>query len=217
MMRLRVHYAKTAPMRYTSNLDVHKVWERTLRRARLPLAYSQGFHPQPRIHQACPLPLGLTSLAEVIDFWLEEHLPIEEINARLEKSIPPGIELQSIQPIELDQPNLQSQVLSAHYGVTFLDPVSPSLLEERIHRLLNAAALPRERRGRKYDLRPLVEKLEIHPPKPNRQALLWMQLTARPNATGRPDEVIAELDLQDRPHRIERLALIFAPSAETPG
>lgn len=215
MMRLRVSYAKTAPMRYTSNLDVHKVWERTLRRARLPLAYSQGFHPQPRIHQACPLPLGLTSMAEVIDFWLEEHLPIEEINARLEKSIPPGIELQSIQSVELNQPNLQSQVLSAQYRVTFLDPVSPSLLDERIHCLLNAASLPRERRGREYDLRPLIEKLEIYPPEPNRQALLWMQLTALPNATGRPDEVIAEMGLQDWPNRIERLALIFAPSAET--
>ncbi len=67
MMRLRIDYAKTTAMRYTSNLDVHKSWERTLRRARLPLAYSQGFHPQPRIHQASPLPLGLISQAEVID------------------------------------------------------------------------------------------------------------------------------------------------------
>ena len=65
MERIRVYYSKTAPMRYTGNLDVHKVWEHTLRRARLPLAYSQGFHPQPRINQACPLPLGMTSRAEI--------------------------------------------------------------------------------------------------------------------------------------------------------
>ena len=59
MERLRITYSKTAALRYTSNLDMHKIWERALRRARLPLAYSQGFHPQPRLTQACPLPLGL--------------------------------------------------------------------------------------------------------------------------------------------------------------
>lgn len=49
MKRIRIHYAKTEGLRYTSNLDMQKVWERALRRAGLPLYYSQGFHPQPRI------------------------------------------------------------------------------------------------------------------------------------------------------------------------
>ncbi len=132
MMRLRIDYAKTTAMRYTSNLDIHKSWERTLRRARLPLAYSQGFHPQPRIHQASPLPLGLISQAEVIDVWLEEELPLDEIRARLIQAAPPGIEIQSIQPIELQEPNLQSQVLAAQYVVTFLDPIPLAPLEEGI-------------------------------------------------------------------------------------
>ena len=71
MERIRICYAKTEPLRYTSNLDVHKVWERLLLRARLPLAYSQGFHHQPRINQAAPLPLGFTSRVEMVDIWLE--------------------------------------------------------------------------------------------------------------------------------------------------
>jgi hypothetical protein len=58
MQRIRIQYAKTEPLRYTGNLDMHRIWERTLRRARLTIAYSQGFHPQPRLNQACPLPLG---------------------------------------------------------------------------------------------------------------------------------------------------------------
>lgn len=215
MMRLRIDYAKTAAMRYTSNLDVHKSWERTLRRARLPLAYSQGFHPQPRIHQASPLPLGLISQAEVIDIWLEEELPLDEIRARLIQAAPPGIEIQSIQPVELQEPNLQSQVLAAQYVVTFLDPIPLAPLEEGIQRLLCASSLPRERRDRKYDLRPLIEKLEILPATPDGRVQVGIQLASRPNATGRPDEVLAELGFQDYPQRIERVALVFEHPAET--
>ncbi len=214
MMRLRIDYAKTTAMRYTSNLDVHKSWERTLRRARLPLAYSQGFHPQPRIHQASPLPLGLISQAEVIDVWLEEELPLDEIRARLIEAAPPGIEIQSVQPVELQESNLQSQVLAAQYVVTFLDPIPLAPLEEGIQRLLNASSLPRERRDRKYDLRPLIEKLEILQATPDGRVQVSMQLASRPNATGRPDEVLAELEFQDYPQRIERVALVFERPAE---
>ena len=67
--RYRINYSKKEGMRYTSNLDVHKMWERTFRRAKLPLAYSQGFHPQPKIQQASPLPLGFLSDYEIVDFF----------------------------------------------------------------------------------------------------------------------------------------------------
>ena len=67
MLRVRITYTKSGGLRYTGNLDMHKIWERTMRRARLPLAYSQGFHPQPRINQASPLPLGMVSQVEMVD------------------------------------------------------------------------------------------------------------------------------------------------------
>ncbi|MBA4384294.1 MAG: hypothetical protein C0410_06130, partial [Anaerolinea sp.] len=54
MQRIRIHYFKGEDLQYIGNLDLHKVWERTFRRAQIKLAYSQGFHPQPRMHQACP-------------------------------------------------------------------------------------------------------------------------------------------------------------------
>ena len=92
MQRIRVTYARTAPLRYTGHLDMQIVWERCLRRARLPLMYSQGFHPQPRINQACPLPLGMTSQMEVTDFWLDPEVPLDEIRSMLATALPPGIE-----------------------------------------------------------------------------------------------------------------------------
>ena len=69
-MRLRVTFAKTEPMRFTSHLDLYRAWERMLRRAGFPLVFSQGYNPRPRLQLATPLPLGITSRFEIIDFWL---------------------------------------------------------------------------------------------------------------------------------------------------
>jgi len=66
-MRIRVKFAKTEPMRFTSHLDLYRAWERLLRRADVPLVFSQGYNPRPRIQLAAPLPLGITSNCEIID------------------------------------------------------------------------------------------------------------------------------------------------------
>ena len=90
-MRLRSTFSKTEAMRFTGHLDLHRTLERTMRRANLPLTYSEGFNPRPKITLASALPLGFTSEAEVVDFWLKEDLPIKEISMALVKAAPPGI------------------------------------------------------------------------------------------------------------------------------
>ncbi len=209
MERLRLTYSKTAALRYTSNLDVHKIWERSLRRARLPLAYSQGFHPQPRLTQACPLPLGLTSLAEIIDVWLETDPPLEEVSAALKPALPPGLELHSIQAVDLHEPSLPTQVTSADYIATLLDPIDLDQLVRRVAELLSAADLRREWRGKVIDLRPLVERLEILPADDLGRARLSMRLAAREGATGRAEVVLAALGYDPYDVRVERVKLYF--------
>ena len=73
-MRVRIIFSKQGALRYTGNLDLHKILERSIRRAKLPLAYSQGYHPQPKINLAAALPLGFSSRAEVMDMWLNEDV-----------------------------------------------------------------------------------------------------------------------------------------------
>jgi len=90
-MRIQVIFSKTDHMRYTSHLDVHRTWERTLRRARLPLAYSQGFNKRPKINLAAALPLGFTSSCEIVEFWLDGDPSKNEIESRLKEAAPPGI------------------------------------------------------------------------------------------------------------------------------
>ncbi len=208
MERIRISYAKTAPLRYTGNLDVHKVWERTLRRARLPLAYSQGFHPQPRLNQACPLPLGMTSRAEMIDIWLEEDLPLEQVETALARAVPPGIEPSRVEVIDLQAPKLQTQVAAADYTATLLEEVDENDLRSQVEQLLAAGSILRERRGKPYDLRPLVEDLAVEP-QPGGSLRLHMRLSAREGATGRAEEVLEALGIPANDARVERTALYF--------
>ena len=131
-------------MRFTSHLDLHRAWERTFRRASLPLAYTQGFNPRPRINLASALPLGFTSQYEVTDVWLEERLSIDSITRALGIALPPGLEISNAVEVELRAPALQSQLNSAEYTITFIEEI-PNL-QSRIDGLLNADSLPREAR-----------------------------------------------------------------------
>ena len=206
-MRIRLTFSKTEAMRYTGHLDLHSTWERTFRRACLPLAYSQGFHPQPRLNLACALPLGFTSQCEVLDAWLETDLPLAEIATSLNPALPPGLLIQDIAEVDGRGPALQTQVQSADFIITLLD--APPDLDERLVGLLSAAQILRQRRGKPYDLRPLIEKLEHLPTPAGAQQQLSTRLAAREAATGRPEELLAALDIPFEKTRVHRTGLVF--------
>lgn len=207
-MRLRITFAKTDAMRFTGHLDLHRTWERTFRRANLPLAYSQGFHPQPRINLACALPLGFTSEAEVVDIWIEEDRSIEEITRTLQQALPPGITLLNMIEVDSHVPALQTQVVASEYEVTLLD--STHALDDRLNEIVGATELPRERRGKAYNLRPLIESLERISDDRNGHPRLKMRLSAQSGATGRPEEVLSALDISPESTHIHRTRLFFA-------
>lgn len=217
MIRIRIDYAKTEPMRYTGNLDINKVLERTLRRANLPLAYSQGFHPQPRMNQALPLPLGMTSSAEILDCWLDEDLSSDEIKTRLEPALPPGIVLLSLREIDLREPKVQTLVETAEYEATVLEDIGEEALAGRIRDLLAAESLPRERRGKPYDLRLLVEHLEELASDEQGLRRFEMRLAARQGATGRADEVVSALGFEPGAVRLVRTKIhLLTPPPRPP-
>jgi radical SAM-linked protein len=206
-MRLRITFAKTEEMRYTGHLDLHRAWERIFRRAELPIAYSQGFHPQPRINLASALPLGFTSQAEVADIWLEETLPLAQVSEALIQALPPGLTLLDASDVEMSAPSLQTQVVASEYIVTLLDPVEK--LDERLKEVVNATSLPRERRGKTYDLRPLIEEVVRITDDEQGRACLKMRLAAQEGATGRPEEVLNALDVAPEAARVHRTRLYF--------
>src|SRR5690606_23094332 len=97
--RLRVTFAKEGPLRFVAHLDMMRTWERAIRRARLPLAYTQGFSPHARIALAAPLPVGVVGRRELLDLWLGEPLPTEEVAERLAAAMPPGLRIVAIEVV----------------------------------------------------------------------------------------------------------------------
>jgi radical SAM-linked protein len=204
-MRIRIAFSKTEAMRFTGHLDLHRAWERAFRRAGLPLSYSQGFHPQPKVNLACALPLGFTSECELLDAWLEAELPTPEVQATLLGALPPGIRIHNIEIIDSRAPALQTRVQSTQYWVTFLDP-QPDL-DTSLAKIWAAEALPRQRRGKPYDLRPLIEVIQRLPDSPEGLPRVTMRLAARESATGRPEEVLAELGVGIEAARVHRVLI----------
>ena len=210
LQRFRLTYARQHALRYVSHLDMQLVWERTFRRARLPLAYSQGFNPHPRLHMAAALPLGFLSRCELLDAWFDNApgplLQPGEVRALTQAAAPPGLEITLVQQVELQLPALQTQVSAAEYLAMPLDPLPEGFLQHAASDLVQAPSLPRERRGKPYDLRPLIQALEVReaPAGP----ALWMRLAAREGATGRPEEVLDALGFDPTTFRVERTALL---------
>lgn len=214
-MRVRLTFTKQGALRYTGHLDLHKILERSIRRAKLPLAYSQGYHPQPKINLAAALPLGFSSCAEVMDIWLNED--VDDVVAALQANVPPGLTILQAEHVDERAPSLQTQVIAAEYQVEITEagyarrpePVEGSGLNERIASILESESIPRERRGKKYDLRPLIKSLSSFPLREGSGLRVLMCLSAREGATGRPEEVLDVLGVAFESTKIERSRLIF--------
>ncbi|NWF64591.1 MAG: DUF2344 domain-containing protein [Chloroflexi bacterium] len=207
-MRVRITFTKQGALRYIGHLDLHRVWERAMRRADLPLSYSQGFHPQPKISLAAALPLGFSSRAEVLDVRLNESVAPEDISKRLKDNLPPDIKVTDVQEVDERLPALQTQVLSAAYDVHLTEPVDGLELKRRVEEVMKAASLIRERRGKTYDLRPLIEMMSVITQSDGKT---WLKITlsAREGATGRPEEALMVLGIAPEPAQVERTRLIF--------
>lgn len=203
-MRIRITFAKQGALRYTGHLDLHRLWERAARRAELPLAYSQGFHPQPKMAIAAALPLGFSSRCEVIDMRLEHEIPLDGLRDKLQQTLPTGIRVSNVESVDEKLPALQTQVAAAEYEVTLTEAIDGSELKRRIESVMETESIPRERRGKTYDLRPLIDELNLLS-----ECKIFMRLAAREGATGRPEEVLDMLGIAFEGTRIERTQIIF--------
>ena len=201
-MRVRLTFTKQGALRYTGHLDLHKILERSIRRAKLPLVYSQGYHPQPKLNLAAALPLGFSSRAEVMDIWLNEE--VQDVPTALQEHVPPGLTILEATPVDERAPSLQSQVVAAEYQVEITEAGYASGLTEKIASVMESESIPRVRRKKEYDLRPLIEELTQ-----TRKNQLFMRLTAREGATGRPEEVLDAMGISLEDTRIERTRLLF--------
>lgn len=162
-LRLRLRFTKTGRVRFIGHLDLVRVWERAIRRADLPLAFTEGFSPRPRMHFGLALPTTFTSSAEYLDIDLRDDVDASTATERLDSVLPEGIGVVAAAPVDPDTASLQSVVVASEYLVA--TPAPPEIVEAGIRGLLAAEALPfeLERKGRRQtiDLRPGVLEIAL--------------------------------------------------------
>jgi radical SAM-linked protein len=215
--RLRITFAKGEPIKYISHLDLMRTWERALRRAQVPLAYSEGFNPRPKISIASALPVGFTGRGEVMDVVLSRHTSPYSFAKRLKPHLPPGLEILSVEEVYLSLPSLQSQMRYAEYRVVMESEETREGMEKRVEQVLSAQSLPcrRERKGRvtEHNLRPLIDDLWVEGCEGS-ACVLGMRLQSDSQSTGRPDEVLEAMGLGDVPRSVERTRCLFGDAVK---
>jgi radical SAM-linked protein len=160
------------------------------------------------VNLAAPLPLGFTSRGEIGDFWLSEVLPLPEIQNSLENALPPGLEIFKIQEIsDLHGSKLPALVTASSY-YAFLEEVTPDLTA-KIGQLLESTSLPWSRKGKSFNLRKLIIKLEFAPENAAAANAIFMKLVHLPGATGRPEDVLNALGINHIVNLICRTKIDF--------
>jgi radical SAM-linked protein len=140
----------------------------------------------------------------VLDMRLEREISLEGLREKLQETLPTGIQVANVESVDEKLPALQTLVASAEYQVTLTESIDEVELKPRIESVLVSESIIRERRGKTYDLRPLIEMLDVES-----DGRIFMKLAAREGATGRPEEVLDILGIAFENTRIERIQLIF--------
>jgi radical SAM family uncharacterized protein/radical SAM-linked protein len=116
--RLRIEFGKLGDMALISHLDLLRLFDRALRRAALPISFTGGFHPGPRIAIALALPLGVTSSGEIMDFELTKQVDIETFRQQLISQLPEDIPIYSVTTVDLKTPAATQLLAKAEYLIT---------------------------------------------------------------------------------------------------
>lgn len=206
-MRIRITFSKGENIRFTSHLDLLKAWERTFRRANLPLEYSLGFNPHPKISIASPLPLGYTSDAEILDAWLEVSKSIEELCSKLSRKLPLGISINDLFEVGLNEPSLQSRLASAEYEIIILLPVPD--IRNRLSDLIKMEHIMIQKKGKASDIRPLIENINLVDLANQSGVRFTAKFKASQGETGRPVDLITALEIDPISVQIKRTHLFF--------
>lgn len=184
-----------------------------MRRAQIPLAYSEGFHPHPKMSLAVPLAVGVTSEAELMDIFVSRPVSPHWFTDALNQQLPPGIKILGIYQTGLNLPSLQSQVRYADYRVQIETPETAAKdVEAAVTALLAAESVPwhhqRDTGQRSYDLRALIDDLRLVGISDS-VATIEMRLRCDSGGSGRPEQVVLALGYTRHPLSIHRTKLIL--------
>jgi radical SAM-linked protein len=210
MQRLRIRFSRGEEIKFISHLDIMRLWQRVLHRARIPLAYTEGFSPHPRLSLAAPLAVGITSQAELMDIFCQKWVSPHFFTDAVSQQLPAGIKILQANTIAPSLPSLQSQVGFAEYEVELETEKEEPEVKAALTSLLALEQLPwhheRDTGTRNYDLRALIEDLWLIEWRRG-SSTVGMRLRCDSGGSGRPEQVAAALDFH--PTSIHRRQLLL--------
>lgn len=167
MQRIRLRYTKRGRLRFTSHRDFQRAFERALRRAEVPMAYSAGFTPHPKVSYANAAPTGTGSEAEYLEIALTQTRDPEKLRELLDESLPDGLDI--IEAVEARTSGLADRLTASVWELR-LDGVAPEDAERAVDAFKSADTVEVQRRTkngmRTFDARGAVASLEAHSPQP---------------------------------------------------
>ena len=198
VQRLRIRYAKRGRLRFTSHRDFSRAFERALSRARVPMAYSSGFSPHPRISYAGASPTGAASEAEYLEIGLAERRDPDTVRRELDESLPEGLDL--IEVVESAGGSLADRLEASVWEIT-LTGVDVDTIRTAVDTLLATDEVPVERMTKKglrtFDARAAIVALEARAAGESAntgQTCAILQVVLRHGTPSvRPDDVLAAL------------------------
>lgn len=165
MQRIRLRYTKRGRLRFTSHRDFQRALERALRRSAVPMAYSAGFTPHPKVSYANAAPTGVASEAEYVEIGLAEACDPEALRAQLDASLPPGLDV--IEAVEARTPNFVERLEASEWQVRLVG-VDPEEAARAVAGFLAAEQVEVQRLTkngmRVFDARGAVAALSVFPP-----------------------------------------------------
>ena len=208
-MIVRLRTTKIGKIRFASHRDIAKVWERSLRRAEIPLVYSEGFHPRPKISFGLALPTGAESECEYLDFHLDdkkyENSKIVAIPEVLTTILPEGIDITGMVKMQNKYVSLQQSVTSTTWEIEVEE--NKEFVDEWVDHVLSSEELiiKRTRKGKEVvdDIRPYIREISVGQGDLNRSTL-QAELKTQPRSL-RPSEFLASAQPNLTMARLRRL------------
>ncbi|GAA3675375.1 TIGR03936 family radical SAM-associated protein [Nocardioides ginsengisoli] len=165
VQKLRIRYAKRGRLRFTSHRDVSRAIERAVVRAGIPMAYSSGFHPHPRISYAGASPTGAASESEYVELGLAEQRDPAEIGAALDAVLPDGLDVVATVDAATSSPGSLSDLLTASHWLIDLGDTPAERAAEAVAAFLATESVTVERMTKKgmrsFDCRAAVVRLAV--------------------------------------------------------
>jgi radical SAM-linked protein len=162
--RMRLRFGKSGAMRYLSHLELLTVFTRAVSKAGVPILFSQGFHPHPRFSFATATSVGVESVAEYMDMFVEDGIPAEEVQRRLNAVLPAGLKILDAEQVDVKSPSLSTLIGKTRYRITFNEACAERLPEQCVQFMAHAEfVIQRKKKGevQSVDLRGEVATLNV--------------------------------------------------------